>query len=84
MGVFDSINETSKKALDSGQVYVDVSQKYFKLKAFQQLAKAFSFLSELACLLISISLLILTTIAYSTRKYIDKILIKKLSQDFFD
>ncbi len=48
MGVFEAINETSNKAIDSGEVYVKASQEYYKLKAFQQLTKAFSFLSKMA------------------------------------
>ncbi len=48
MKVLESINETSNKAVDCGEDYIKYSQEYYKLKAFQQLAKAFSFLSKLA------------------------------------
>ncbi|PKV50224.1 hypothetical protein ATE84_2276 [Aquimarina sp. MAR_2010_214] len=115
MGVFDAIHETSNKAVDKGESYIKISQKYYKLKAFQQLARAFSFLSKLAiiggllflglifltvsgaiwlgqfignsslaCLLMAVALFVVTGIGYLARKQIDKNIIKKMSQEFFD
>ncbi|WP_299313914.1 phage holin family protein [uncultured Aquimarina sp.] len=115
MGVIDAINETSNKAFDSGETYVKTSQEYYKLKAFQQLTRAFSFLSKLAiiggllflglifltvsgaiwlghligstalaCLFVALTLFLITGIAYFVRKQIDKNIIKKMSQEFFD
>ncbi|SHJ11474.1 hypothetical protein [Aquimarina spongiae] len=62
MKVLESINETSNKALSWGESYVKFSQKYYKLKAFQQLTKAFSFLSKLAIIgsLLFLGLIFLT------------------------
>ncbi len=62
MGVINAINETSNKAFDSGETYVKASQEYYKLKAFQQLARAFSFLSKLAIVggLLFLALIFLT------------------------
>ncbi len=65
MGVINAINETSNKAYDSGEAYVKASQEYYKLKAFQQLARAFSFLSKLAIIggLLFLGLIFLTVSA---------------------
>ncbi|MBQ4820540.1 hypothetical protein [Aquimarina sp. MMG016] len=62
MGVIDALNETSNKAYDSGETYIKTSQEYYKLKAFQQLARAFSFLSKLAIIggLLFLGLIFLT------------------------
>ncbi|TPN84440.1 hypothetical protein [Aquimarina algicola] len=115
MGVLKAIQETSDKALNSGEAYIKVSQEYYRLKAFQQLARAFSFLSKLAvigglfflalifltvstaiwlgeligsvslaCMLISTGLFLCTLLLYFTRKQIDKIIIRKMSKEFFD
>ncbi len=115
MGVIKAINETSDKAYSSGETYVKTSQEYYKLKAFQQLARAFTFLSKLAiiggllflglifltvsgaiwlgkfigstalaCLITAGALFVFTAIAYLVRAYIDKNVIKKMSQEFFD
>ncbi|WP_378175472.1 hypothetical protein [Aquimarina sp. SS2-1] len=48
MGIFEALNETSNKAQDSGEAYIKASQEYYKLKAFQQLAKLLSFFSKFA------------------------------------
>lgn len=42
MNIFESINNTSNKASDIGERYVDKSFKYFKLKIFQQLTYTIS------------------------------------------
>ncbi|AXT53071.1 hypothetical protein D1818_20405 [Aquimarina sp. BL5] len=115
MGVINALNETSNKAFDSGEKYVKASQEYYKLKAFQQLARAFSFLSKLAiiggllflglifltvsgaiwlgqligstalaCLIVAAALFTITGIAYLIRQKIDKNIIRKMSQEFFD
>ncbi|GAA0715421.1 phage holin family protein [Aquimarina litoralis] len=48
MSVFDSINNSASTVLDTSKTYVEVSEKYFKLKIFQQLTRTFSYLSKLA------------------------------------
>ncbi|MCL8006610.1 phage holin family protein [Gelidibacter japonicus] len=42
MNIFESINNTSNKASDIGERYVDKSFEYFKLKVFQQLTYTIS------------------------------------------
>lgn len=42
MNIFESINNTSNKASDIGERYVDKSFEYFKLKVFQQLSYTIS------------------------------------------
>ncbi|RXJ44401.1 phage holin family protein [Gelidibacter gilvus] len=42
MNIFESINNTSNKASDIGERYVDKSFEYFKLKIFQQLTYTIS------------------------------------------
>ncbi|WP_282163202.1 hypothetical protein [Ulvibacterium marinum] len=37
MGIFESLNQTSDKALDVGEQYFKKTQEYYKLKVFQQL-----------------------------------------------
>ena len=37
MGIIDSLNDTSNKAIDVGEVYYKKTQEYYKLKVFQQL-----------------------------------------------
>ncbi|WP_036150679.1 phage holin family protein [Maribacter forsetii] len=37
MGIIDSLNETSDKAIDVGEVYYKKTQEYYRLKVFQQL-----------------------------------------------
>ncbi len=46
MNVFESINNTSRKASDIGEDYVDKSFQYFKLKFFQQLSYTMSMLGK--------------------------------------
>lgn len=36
MGIIDSLGETSEKAADKGQHYVDTTKAYLRLKIFQQ------------------------------------------------
>lgn len=38
MNIFESLNQTSDKAIDVGEVYFKKTQEYYKLKIFQQLA----------------------------------------------
>ena len=38
MSIFESLNQTSDKALDVGKQYYEKTQEYYKLKVFQQLA----------------------------------------------
>lgn len=37
MGIFESLNQTSDKAIDVGEHYYKKTQEYYKLKVFQQL-----------------------------------------------
>ena len=46
MNVFESINNTSRKASDVGEEYVDKSLQYFKLKFFQQLSYTISMVGK--------------------------------------
>ena len=46
MNIFESINNTSSKASDIGERYIDKSFEYFKLKVFQQLAYAISMMGK--------------------------------------
>ena len=46
MNVFESINNTSEKASDIGERYIDKSFKYFKLKVFQQLTYTISMMGK--------------------------------------
>ncbi|MHA7056963.1 hypothetical protein ACWGOQ_0007065 [Aquimarina sp. M1] len=46
MGVFDALNQTSNKAIDSGEEYFQTTKDYYKLKVFQQLTKSFSTLAK--------------------------------------
>ncbi len=39
MGVIDSLNETSDKAVDIGETYYRKTREYYKLKIFQQLTQ---------------------------------------------
>jgi len=38
MSIFESLNQTSDKAIDVGEAYYKKTQEYYKLKVFQQLA----------------------------------------------
>jgi len=38
MSIFESLNQTSDKALDVGETYYKKTQEYYKLKVFQQLS----------------------------------------------
>jgi hypothetical protein len=38
MGIIDALDETSSKAAETGEAYVQATKKYFELKVFQQLA----------------------------------------------
>ncbi|TXE10547.1 phage holin family protein [Gelidibacter salicanalis] len=46
MNVFESINNTSNKATDIGEQYLDKTKKYYKLKVFQHLSYAISMLGK--------------------------------------
>ena len=48
MGIFDSLNETSNKAIDVGEVYYKKTQEYYKLKVFQQLTMTTGMLLKMA------------------------------------
>lgn len=46
MSVFESINNTSDKAVDTGEIYINKTREYFKLKIFYQLTHNISMLSK--------------------------------------
>ena len=48
MGIFDSLNETSNKAIDVGEVYYKKTQEYYRLKVFQQLTMTTGMLLKMA------------------------------------
>ena len=48
MGVFNSLNQTSQKAVDYGEEYVQKTQEYYKLKIFQQLTITTSLFCKVA------------------------------------
>ncbi len=48
MNIFESINESTSNAVKSGENYVSYTEKYLKLKIFQQLSFSFSALVKIA------------------------------------
>lgn len=46
MNVFESINNTSDKAVDTGGTYIKKTRKYYKLKVFYQLTHNLSLLAK--------------------------------------
>lgn len=50
MGIIDSLNETSNKAIDVGEVYYKKTQEYYKLKVFQQITMTTGMLLKIAVL----------------------------------
>ncbi|GAB5472247.1 MAG: hypothetical protein Mars2KO_03460 [Maribacter sp.] len=48
MGVFDSLNQTSHKAVEIGEQYIQKSQEYYKLKVFQQLTTIIGMFCKIA------------------------------------
>jgi len=48
MGIIDSLNETSNKAIDIGEVYYKKTQEYYRLKVFQQLTMTTGMLLKMA------------------------------------
>ena len=44
--MFEGLNETSTKAVNVGQKYIESSKEYFKLKIFQQLAISISLVGK--------------------------------------
>lgn len=48
MGVFDSLNQTSHKAVDIGEKYIQKSHEYYKLKIFQQLTATLGIFCKIA------------------------------------
>ncbi|WP_298486935.1 hypothetical protein [uncultured Maribacter sp.] len=115
MGVFNSLNQTSKKAIDYSEEYVQKTQEYYTLKVFQQLAITTSLFCKIAiigslaflsitllvvagtlalgslignmvyaCLIIALSLLIICAIIYRFREKINRLVITKLTKQFFD
>lgn len=50
MGVFESLNHTSNKAVDLSEQFYKKSQEYYKLKVFQQLALTTGMFCKMAIL----------------------------------
>jgi nitrate reductase NapE component len=50
MGIIDSLNETSNKAIDVGEVYYKKTQEYYRLKVFQQITMTTGMLLKIAVL----------------------------------
>ncbi len=48
MGVLNSLNQTSKKAVDYGEEYLEKTQEYYKLKVFQQLTTTIALFCKIA------------------------------------
>lgn len=46
MNVFESINNTSNRASDIGEQFLDKTQEYYKLKIFQQVSYTISMLGK--------------------------------------
>ncbi|WP_299334149.1 hypothetical protein [uncultured Psychroserpens sp.] len=115
MTVFESLNNTTDKAGDIAQKYVETSRDYVKLKVFQQLSLSISLAIKLIVIggLIGIALIflavsaaiaignelgnlalgyvcigslfiVLALLAYSLRKHLDRTIVKRLSNNFFD
>lgn len=115
MGIIDSLNETSNKAIDVGEIYYKKTQEYYRLKVFQQLTMTTGMLLKIAvigglgflalifltvagiiylgnilesmvtsCLIAGALFLFFLIVAYIFRRNIDNVLIKKLSDKFFD
>ncbi|MGO4920032.1 phage holin family protein [Maribacter spongiicola] len=115
MGVIESLNETSNKAIDVGEVYYKKTQEYYKLKVFQQLTMTTGMLLKMAvigglaflalifitvagvvflanvlnsmvsaCLIAGVLFIVLLIIAYIFRGKIDNMLVRKLSDKFFN
>ncbi|MDF4220294.1 hypothetical protein PXC01_01770 [Maribacter sp. M208] len=115
MGVIDSLNETSNKAIDVGEVYYKKTQEYYRLKVFQQLTMTTGMLLKMAvmgglaflalmfvtvagvvflanviesmvgaCLIAGALFIMLLILTYVFRSKIDSILVRKLSDKFFN
>ena len=50
MSVFESLNDTSNKAVDVGEQYYRKTQEYYKLKVFQQLTMTIGMLCKAAAI----------------------------------
>jgi len=115
MGVIDSLNETSNRAIDVGEVYYKKTQEYYRLKVFQQLTMTTGMLLKMAvigglaflalifitvagvvflanilnsmvgaCLIAGALFIVLLVLAYVFRRKIDNMLVRKLSDKFFN
>ncbi|WP_274474387.1 hypothetical protein [Mangrovimonas aestuarii] len=47
MNVFESIKDTSNKAFEYSEIYIKTTERYYKLKAFQQLTISVSLISKM-------------------------------------
>lgn len=48
MGIIESLNDTSNKAIDVGEIYYKKTQEYYRLKVFQQLTMTTGMLLKMA------------------------------------
>ncbi|PWI30285.1 hypothetical protein DI383_07450 [Flavobacteriaceae bacterium LYZ1037] len=46
MNIFESLNDTTSKMVDAGEVYVKKTEEYYKLKVFQQISVSISFVTR--------------------------------------
>ena len=63
MAVFESLNNTTDKAVDNGEKYIKSSKDYLKLKVFQQLAMTLSLATKFAIIggLVGLALIFMAT-----------------------
>ena len=59
MKVIEALNQTSDKAVDTGEVYLRKTQEYYKLKVFKQVVSSISLFTKI---LIIASMLLLAVI----------------------
>ena len=69
MSVIDSLSDTTDKATDIGEEYLDTSREYFKLKLFKQVSYGLSLVSKIVIYGI-LFLLVITFIAIALAIYI--------------
>ncbi len=115
MGLFDFVTNRSSKAIEYGNLYVKSSEKYIKLKVFEQLSltigilvkliiiSGLSFIAALflaiagaialgdlfgslllGCLTMALLFSLIVLLVYSNRRKIDNMIIKSMSNKFFD
>ena len=74
--IFESINNTSDKAIDIGEKYIKDTQDYYKLKIFQQISSSVSLVAKVMIIggLLFIGLIFLAVAAaLAIGKYLDNV-----------